>query len=323
MPGPLIIIGIGAGAASAATAVAAAWKMRKDKKRYEERRATYVSNYESYEIFARRTQDKLDDLHLQRAAAVETLREAAEFLVRANVKERDWDVPNITAEQFDEIENVVANLGDIAARLGFSYAGSGAAGAGMAAGAYAAASAFGTASTGAAISGLAGAAARNATLAWLGGGSLASGGGGMAAGMASLTGIALAPLAVIPPIVAWTRAIRQSNRIDEAIAEMVVHEAEFGKHKAELTAVLERAREMSEAVGNAEWALKDMLRRASPDNLEDVYRVAILAKALADILDQDARMGTAAEPKWTSPPSNVNGLSRHSASYLPIARRTR
>ena len=41
---------------------------------------------------------------------------------------------------------------------------------------------FGTASTGTAISALSGAAATNAALAWLGGGALAAGGGGMAAG---------------------------------------------------------------------------------------------------------------------------------------------
>lgn len=46
--------------------------------------------------------------------------------------------------------------------------------------------AFGAASTGTAISSLSGAAATNATLAWLGGGSLAAGGGGMAAGTAVL-----------------------------------------------------------------------------------------------------------------------------------------
>ena len=41
---------------------------------------------------------------------------------------------------------------------------------------------FGVASTGTAISTLTGAAATNAALAWLGGGALATGGGGMAAG---------------------------------------------------------------------------------------------------------------------------------------------
>ena len=45
---------------------------------------------------------------------------------------------------------------------------------------------FGTASTGTAIASLTGAAATNAALAWLGGGTLAMGGGGMAAGQAFL-----------------------------------------------------------------------------------------------------------------------------------------
>ena len=286
MPLPIVAIGIGVGAVSAVGGVAAVLKMRRDRRRYEERREAYESGHSAYEEFVAATNGDLDDLHDRRVAAVETLRQAADFLVRANVKDRDWGPnPEINPEQFEEIKNVVASLGDIAARLGFSYVGSGAAGFGAAAGAYAAASAFGTASTGAAISGLAGIAARNATLAWLGGGSLASGGGGMAAGMASLAGIALAPLAIIPPIVAWTRAVRQSNRIDEAIAEMNANEAEFGVHMAKLTAVRERSREKSKAVDEVEGALKDILRLASPDKLEDIYRVACAAKALADLLD--------------------------------------
>ena len=57
-------------------------------------------------------------------------------------------------------------------------------GAGIAttAGAWAAVSGLGVASTGTAISGLSGAAATHATLAWFGGGSLVTGGGGMALG---------------------------------------------------------------------------------------------------------------------------------------------
>ena len=72
----------------------------------------------------------------------------------------------------------------------------GSAGAGVAAGAAVAsmaptaamwvATTFGTASTGTAISALSGAAATNAALAWLGGGALAAGGSGMAAGQALL-----------------------------------------------------------------------------------------------------------------------------------------
>lgn len=61
---------------------------------------------------------------------------------------------------------------------------------------------FGVASTGTAISALSGAAATNAALAWLGGGTLALGGGGMAAGNAFLAlagpvGWAIAGVALI------------------------------------------------------------------------------------------------------------------------------
>jgi len=54
-----------------------------------------------------------------------------------------------------------------------------------------------TASTGTAIGGLSGVAATNATLAWLGGGSLASGGMGMAGGMAILGGVVAGPVLAI------------------------------------------------------------------------------------------------------------------------------
>jgi len=56
---------------------------------------------------------------------------------------------------------------------------------------------FGAASTGTAIAGLTGAAATNATLAWLGGGSIAAGGAGIAGGTAVLGGLVAAPALVI------------------------------------------------------------------------------------------------------------------------------
>jgi len=288
MPFSLVAIRIGAVAVSAVGGVTAAWKMIKDKKRYEERREAYESAHIAYEEFVEATNGDLDDLHNRRVAGLDTLRQAADFLTRANVRDRDLG-PNteITPKQFGEIKNVVASLGDIVAKLGFSYVGSKAAGVGAAKRAYKVASAFGTTSTGTAISSLSGIAARNATLSWLGGGSLASGGGGISVGKTYLTIIKFAPLAIIPPIVAWTKAINQSNRVDEAIAKMDVYEADFGVHMARSTAFREFSREMSKAVSQVERALKDIMRLASPDKSEDIYRVACAAKALADLLDKD------------------------------------
>jgi len=70
-------------------------------------------------------------------------------------------------------------------------------GAALAFGAYNGTMLLATASTGTAISTLSGVAATNATLAWLGGGSLAAGGGGMALGTAVLGGMVGGPALAI------------------------------------------------------------------------------------------------------------------------------
>lgn len=101
------------------------------------------------------------------------------------------------------------------------------AGAGLAAGASVAfmaptaamwvATTFGTASTGAAISTLSGAAATNAALAWLGGGTLAAGGGGMAAGNAFLAlsgpiGWSIAGATLLSSIIIFTTKKAKMNK---------------------------------------------------------------------------------------------------------------
>lgn len=72
-----------------------------------------------------------------------------------------------------------------------------------------------------------GAAATNATLAWLGGGSLAAGGFGMAGSMAVLGGIAVGPLLAIGGLwaaskaeEAKTKALEYDEQVDEAVEKM-------------------------------------------------------------------------------------------------------
>lgn len=73
-------------------------------------------------------------------------------------------------------------------------------------GAYSAASTFAVASTGTAISSLSGAAATNATLAFFGGGSLASGGLGMAGGTAVLGGLVAGPALLVMGVIVGAKA---------------------------------------------------------------------------------------------------------------------
>jgi hypothetical protein len=109
---------------------------------------------------------------------------------------------NFTAEEIKELESSVSSSLEISAGLGKGVA----SGALTAMGAYGSVGMLATASTGTAIGGLSGVAATNATLAWLGGGSLAAGGGGMALGTAVLGGMVAGPLIAITGFVMDSKA---------------------------------------------------------------------------------------------------------------------
>lgn len=82
-------------------------------------------------------------------------------------------------------------------------------------GTYFAVGKLGMASTGAAIKGLSGIAAKNATLAWLGGGSVASGGLGIAGGTAVLGGLVAGPLLAIGGAVIAANAAEKKDEARE------------------------------------------------------------------------------------------------------------
>lgn len=106
-------------------------------------------------------------------------------------------------------------------------------GAALAFGAYSGTMLLATASTGTAISALSGVAATNATLAWLGGGSLAAGGFGMAGGMMVLGGIVAGPaLAVFGHIV--------GNKGEEALNNARANHEEAKRVEDETTLMVEK-----------------------------------------------------------------------------------
>lgn len=81
---------------------------------------------------------------------------------------------------------------------------------------------LGAASTGTAISSLSGAAATNATLAWFGGGSIASGGLGMAGGTAILGGIVAGPVLAIGGIVLAAKAAQAKAKAEENLEKVKI-----------------------------------------------------------------------------------------------------
>lgn len=79
---------------------------------------------------------------------------------------------------------------------------------------------FGTAGTGAAISGLTGTYALHATLAALGGGTLAAGGFGMAGGIAVASGLFVAPAVTVGAIVAHKKIQRMEQKVKETTEQV-------------------------------------------------------------------------------------------------------
>lgn len=149
---------------------------------------------------------------------------------------------------------------------------------------------FGTASTGTAISGLSGAAAWNATLAWLGGGSLAAGGGGMALGTLVLGGITLGPALAIGGFVLASQGEKALTKAREYEAKANAEIAKIDAAKDFLGQVQRRITELKDLVeqlnNRASLSLNEL--ESQPfDRKRDAgkfQQVALLIKALAEIM---------------------------------------
>lgn len=149
---------------------------------------------------------------------------------------------------------------------------------------------FGTASTGAAIGGLSGAAAWSSTLAWLGGGSLATGGGGMALGAWVLGGITVGPALMIGGFVLGGQGEEALTKAKEYEANCNVEIAKLNEFADFLTQVQNRIKELQELVAfileKATYGLSELESRpfVLERDAEKFQQVAILIKALAEII---------------------------------------
>lgn len=144
------------------------------------------------------TNEKLSELAKLKVAIIETTFE--EFNQHINsiknlpIKSDLQNIPSadeftFSKQEFDDMQVSILSFKNIIKNA----TGAGVTGAVSAGTIYTAVAALGTASTGTAIGTLSGIAASNATLAWLGGGALAVGGGGIALGTVVLGGIAIVP----------------------------------------------------------------------------------------------------------------------------------
>jgi|GEM_PF-522385 len=157
--------------------------------------------------------------------------------------------------------------------------------------------ALATASTGTAISTLSGAAATNATLAWLGGGSLASGGGGMALGGTVLSGLTMGATAgvgiIAAVLIASTYYSKKLTEAKEFQKEVETHVADMELLWTVLENIKKRTDELSDVTKKLETRLKTELEFLEPlaiDFSTDIIyynttfqRVGLLAKSMSEL----------------------------------------
>lgn len=189
-------------------------------------------------------------------------------------------------------------------------------GAALAFGAYNGTMMLAAASTGTAISSLSGVAATNATLAWLGGGTLAAGGYGMAGGMMVLGGIVAGPaLAIFGHIVgnkgeeALNKArsnLEQAKTIAADAKKVATHLDAIGQVTSLANSTFSAVTtQLRRSVSNLEKVIKnegENFSNFSPESRETVFRTvkfAQLIKAMIDtpILDEEGKLVLSTEKR--------------------------
>lgn len=229
MPLPLII-GIGAaiaGVAGVGAGIRGGIKMKEASNTVKSAQRRNEENVARLEDSNKRTMQTMDNLGKYEMEIISTFErfstafEKIKNLPSFNEIKKD----NVTLSVFtpQEVKDAAVGASVLLAGLGGAALGT-AGGFAAAGGTTAAVMALGTASTGTAISALSGAAATNATLAALGGGSLAAGGGGIALGTAVLGGATLGVGLLIGGIIFSVAGSSVSDKADKAWNQMMENE---------------------------------------------------------------------------------------------------
>lgn len=271
---------------------AGALQIREAKKQMEEQAAQYAAAFDGHQRQAHDTNTTLKDLGKAQQDAVD----------RVIIRMRDWlkkhekQIREREHELLDGIESsntsmkalpkmpadIARWVRDIVGSASMAVAAPTAVRSGV--------MALATAGTGTAISSLSGAAATNATLAWLGGGTLASGGGGMAAGALALNALAIGPSLLLGGIALKNRGTAAKTQAEEHRTEVARLIAEINERNALLRAVRKRANELRdvlEEMQNRAIAAIEELEAVvfDPDvHMKQLQEALLLVKGVGDLI---------------------------------------
>lgn len=251
MPVPLIAAAlIAAGTATGGSGAILLGKGARDVKRSNQRIKSAVARYKAKssrcDHHVARTNEAIRDLGNEQGSAwQEVVLRMSEFLRRNERQVKESEALLAAGLHVQGIQLATNQKLDVDPVAWLSGAvASAAVGSTAAAGVTTAAGTVGVASTGAAISGLSGAAAESATLAFLGGGSLASGGGGMALGATALNVVTVGPALLVGGLVVHGRGQKALTQAKEAETKVAVACATLDEREAYLGGVDSRVTEV-------------------------------------------------------------------------------
>lgn len=234
MPLPLIIGGLAAivGVAGVGSGIHGGVKMKEANDTMKAARSKQKTAVDLFEKRKSETTELMDSIGKQELEILSSFDDFSDIIEkiqgRPDFKAYKKDGVNLPNYELEELKEVSAGAGVLLGGIGGATIGT--AGGFAAAGATTSAVvALGTASTGTAISSLSGVAATNATLAALGGGSIAAGGGGMALGTAVLGGATLGVGLLVGGIIFNVTGSKLSDKADEAYSQAKRTEKEVNK----------------------------------------------------------------------------------------------
>lgn len=260
MPLPFILGGIAAvaGVVGVGNAVQGGVRMKEANDTIERANEKHKKNIARFERQNKTTIEEMDRLGKMELEILNGFQNFSDVFERIQNRPefKAYNRENVELPTYngEELKQVSVGAGVLLGGLGGAAVGT--AGGFAAAGATTAAvMALGTASTGTAIASLSGVAATNATLAALGGGAIAAGGGGMALGTTILNAATLGVGMLVGGIIFNMVGNNLSEKADEAYAQMKKAEKEINKICSYLT-----------KLSNAEVAFEKSLR-----NVHRVY----------------------------------------------------
>jgi hypothetical protein len=256
---PLVLIGLGTstGVGGVVTGLMGGLKMK-------DAQAVANAAQKRYDESMAITQDRVRDSNerIQRyGRQQEQARELVVMRMAAFVERHRQQVKQNAAQLLDGLEaeqrDIEAFAGALTADVNW-IKGAGVAaltGAGAYAGIPSAVTLVGAASTGTAISSLSGAAAQSATMAWLGGGSLAAGGGGVALGTTALGVVTIGPTMLIG-------GLTLNSQGEKAMTSAKGHEVKVAVAVEEAAALRSFLNTLDTRVEEVSGVLAEMVQRA-------------------------------------------------------------